>query len=251
MKLKKFENGNINMKLEKSDKFYMDKFDTFFDDQDKLDKEKIELKNINKNEVIFEDAIKEVYSISKKHGKILSKDVSKKKLTNFSEEAYLNPFVVDDAFEYAESGFLHDSVNEVEDALPGVEFSQDPDNDEDPDDMEEYEDEIPEDEKDEMDRADEILKNIDLGTIDNATKAALIQAIMDSAQNSEAIEDDDGEEIDSEEEFDIFIQTVQDTIDSYQSDEIEAEEEDMEDIDFDNEEEEEVPAERRGRRRRS
>lgn len=222
---------------EKSTEFYMDKFNTFFDEQEAHNKKIEELKDVNSDQVIFEDAIKEVYGISEKHAKILNEDVQGKTLKEFNESAYFEPFKVDDKFAINEAGFLHNSVNEVEDSLPGTEVTSDDEDLDDYDYDDEGEEEIPEDEKDEMDLADEILKDIDLGEIDNATRKALIQAIIDSAQNDESMEDEEGEELDTKEEFDVFVDDVNELLDTYQSDEVAADEEDEEDIEFDNEEE--------------
>lgn len=222
---------------EKSGEFYMDKFNTFFDEQEAHNKKIEELKDVNSDQVIFEDAIKEVYGISEKHAKILNEDVQGKKLKEFNENAFLEPFKVEDSFAITESGFLHSSVNEVEDSLPSAEAAPEEEDLDEYDYDDEGEEEIPEDEKDEMDLADEILKDIDLGEIDNATRSALIQAIIDSAQNDESMEDEEGEELDTKEEFDTFVDEVGELLDTYQSDEVVGEdEEDEEDIEFDDEE---------------
>jgi len=49
--------------------------------------------------------------------------------------------------------------------------------------------EIPEDDKDAMDKADEVLEEIDLAELDNETRLELIRNIIDSAQNQSAEDD--------------------------------------------------------------
>lgn len=191
---------------DKAEQFYMEQFNEMFAQEEKKAKEhkKIEGKYSTKDEVdIFTNVLKPITESAFTS----SKKKKKKKMIN--EE---------DDFDF---GMEED--DEVENVDPDDEPIEDEDEEMNPEDM------------DEMDEADEILQDIDLENISNATKIELIRTIIDAAQN---LQMEDEEMI-----FDDFIVELQAVIEDFQYEEEgegeEGEEVGEEDIDIDFEDEDE------------
>lgn len=175
--------SKLNDKIEK---YYMDKFNTMFDEEEASNKMKSEAKSAPDGS-FMEDIIKEINEDADKAARVfLYEDQILKKKKMIAEQ-------------------------EEDDMLPAEEESE-----EEPSIDEGSEEEMSEEDMDDMDKADEVLQEIDLSDMDNATRLELIRSIIDSAQNQSGETTEEGEE---EISFDDFISQVLDVVDEFQYEE--------------------------------